>query len=216
MKAIVILSGGMDSTVMLYHLKQTYECFAVSFDYGQRHRKELIFARVTCAKLNIPHKVVDLSSITQLLGGSALTDNIEVPEGHYADENMKSTVVPNRNMIMLSLAVGYAVSIGAENVAYAAHSGDHQIYPDCRLEFVQKLTEVTKIANYQPVWILAPFIHMNKGQIAKLGVELGVDFALTWTCYKGLRRPCGKCGACRERQEAFQFAGVPDPGENND
>lgn len=209
-KAVVIISGGMDSTVLLYKMiANGFKCYALSFDYGQRHRKELEFAKKTCDKLNISHKVVDVTSINQLLQGSSLTSNyIDVPEGHYEHESMKQTVVPNRNAIMLSLAVGYAVSLQAGTVAFGAHGGDHEIYLDCREEFVKALNKSTMIANYQPVRVIAPFLKLDKGDIAILGSELGVNFAQTWTCYKGQDKPCGKCGACRERADAMKKAGI--------
>lgn len=211
-KVILILSGGMDSTTLAYDLvNQGYDVEALSFNYGQRHSKELESAMTTCLKLKIPHKVVDITSINQLLQGSALTSDIDVPEGHYADENMKATVVPNRNMIMISLAVGYAVSQEAKYVATAVHVGDHAIYPDCRKEFIEKLNEVTKIANYRPVELLTPYIDIDKGDIAIKGKELEVEYENSWTCYKGEEKPCGKCGACVERAEAFEKAEIKDP-----
>ena len=210
-KAVVILSGGMDSTTLLYKMiHDGFQCQAVSFDYGQRHKKELEFAKAICEKLSVGHRIVDVSSINQLLQGSALTSDIAVPEGHYAEPTMKQTVVPNRNMIMISLAVGYAVSLEAGTVAFGAHAGDHAIYPDCRKEFVKALNKSTMIANYQPVRVIAPFLNLDKGDIAIIGKELGVDFSNTWTCYKGEDKPCGKCGACVERAEAMKKAGVKE------
>lgn len=212
MKAIVILSGGMDSTTLLYKvLADGYKVEALSFNYGQRHKKELDYAKATCWKLGISHNVVDVSAINSLVQGSALTSDIDVPEGHYAEESMKATVVPNRNMIMLSLATAYAVSRNAEHVFFGAHAGDHEIYPDCRPEFVEKLSAVTQIANYTPVTIHAPFLSMDKGDIAILGKKINVNYSLTWTCYKGLEEPCQKCGACVERAEAFAKANMIDP-----
>ena len=212
-KGVVILSGGMDSTTMLYDFFRIGYVIkgVLSFNYGQRHVKELEYAKKTTAKLNLEHHVVDISNIVGLLGGSALTDNIDVPHGHYEAENMKLTVVPNRNMIMLSIATGYAVSKEADFVAFAAHGGDHAIYPDCRREFVDKLTEATLIANYQPVKILAPYLDIDKGDIAIRGKEIGVPYEDTWTCYEGKERPCLKCGACQERTLAFIKAEISDP-----
>ena len=212
-KAVVILSGGMDSTTLLYKvLDEGFEVTVISYDYGQRHLKELDVARETCKKLNVEHKLIDLTSVSQVMEGSSLTRaSIDVPEGHYADENMKATVVPNRNMIMLSIAVAEAVSIEAESVYFGAHAGDHDIYPDCREEFIEALSKVTEIANYHPVKIKAPFINMDKGDILELGKELDVDYGLTWTCYKGLENPCGKCGSCVERAEGFERVGMIDP-----
>ena len=209
-KAVLLLSGGMDSTTLLYYLlNEGYQVYALSFDYGQKHNRELESAR-KIAKINdIPHQVVDITSINNLLGGSSLTrENIPVPEGHYQDESMKSTVVPNRNMILLSLATGYAVTMGIDRVFYAAHSGDHAIYPDCRPEFFDKVNQVTLISNYQPVVIKAPFLHKTKNEIAGIGRDLGVPFHLTWTCYNGGKYPCGVCGACVERREAMESIGI--------
>jgi len=211
-KVVVILSGGMDSTTLLYKAHNDCEVVSVlSFDYGQRHKKELEYAKANCEKLGLSHKVIDITPINQVMKKSALTDDVDVPEGNYADENMKLTVVPNRNMILLSIAVAEAVSCEASKVFFGAHAGDHTIYPDCRKEFVDKLSEVTKIANWQSVEIEAPFIDMDKGDIAIVGKELNVDYSLTWTCYKGQEKPCGKCGACVERAEAFAKAGIKDP-----
>ena len=204
-KVVVIYSGGMDSfTVLNRAIKDGKQVYALSFDYGQRHVKELSCARAVCKQLAIPHKVIDISAINELLAGSSLTDNIDVPEGHYEAENMKSTVVPNRNMILLSLAVGYAVY-------YGAHSGDHAIYPDCRPEFVQKMNDVCQIANYDPVEIFSPYLHQSKIDILTDGLKMGLDYSQTWTCYNGREKACGKCGACQERLEAFKENNAIDP-----
>lgn len=211
-KAVIILSGGMDSTTLAYDLcDKGFELYALSFDYGQRHKKELKCAETTCDKLGISHHIVDLSSITALVSNSALTGNIDVPEGHYADDNMKLTVVPNRNMIMLSIAIGYAANIGADYVCYGAHAGDHAIYPDCRPEFVQALGKAAALCHFSPVHIYSPYMHMTKGEIARRGDKVAVPFEDTWTCYKGGEEPCGVCGSCVERAEAFEFAGIIDP-----
>ncbi len=145
------------------------------------------------------------------MGATSLTDNIEVPEGHYAADNMKSTVVPNRNMILLSLAVGYAVSLNAQAVYYGAHSGDHFIYPDCRPEFVQKMHDVCQIANYEPIDIISPYLHESKIEILRDGLAMGLDYSKTWTCYNGRAKACGKCGSCQERLEAFSLNQATDP-----
>ncbi len=211
-KIVVIFSGGMDSfTVLNKTIQKGYEVFALSFNYGQRHVKELECAKEICAKLNVAHKIVDISAINQIIGGSALTDNIEVPEGHYESENMKQTIVPNRNMILLSMAVGYAVSIEAEKVYYGAHSGDHAIYPDCRPEFVEKMNAVCQIANYEAVEIVTPYLYESKIAILTDGLAMGLDYSDTWTCYNGREKACGKCGACQERLEAFELNGAVDP-----
>ncbi len=211
-KVVVIYSGGMDSfTVLNRALKDGKEVYALSFDYGQRHVKELECASSVCTSLNIKHKVIDISAINQLLAGSSLTDDIDIPEGHYEAENMKSTIVPNRNMILLSLAVGYAVSVGAAQVYYGAHSGDHAIYPDCRPEFVQKMSDVCQIANYESVEIFSPYLEVNKTAILTDGISMGLDYSNTWTCYNGREKACGKCGACQERLEAFCDNNITDP-----
>ncbi len=211
-KVVVIYSGGMDSYTVLHKAIQAgHDVYALSFNYGQRHVRELECARQVCQELGINHKVVDISAINQILPGSSLTDNIEVPEGHYAADNMKSTVVPNRNMILLSLAVGYAVSLNANAVYYGAHSGDHFIYPDCRPEFVQKMHDVCQIANYEPIDIISPYLHESKIEILRDGLAMGLDYSKTWTCYNGRAHACGKCGSCQERLEAFRLNEATDP-----
>ena len=213
-KVVVIYSGGMDSfTVLNRARKDGKEVFALTFDYGQKHIKEIDYAKRVCAELNIEHKVIDISAINQLLAGSSLTDDIDIPEGHYEEESMKSTVVPNRNMILLSLAVGYAVSKGASKVYYGAHSGDHAIYPDCRPEFVKKMDDVCRIANYDAVEIFSPYLNNTKIDILTDGIKMGLDYSQTWTCYNGRDKACGKCGACQERLEAFELNNVTDPLE---
>lgn len=213
MKSVVIYSGGMDSyTLLALRRHEGDQVAAVSFNYGQRHVKELEYARKVCSQWSVPHHVVDLQCLRPLLKGSALTDDIAVPEGHYADENMKLTVVPNRNMVMLAIATAYAVSIEAEAVFAGVHAGDHAIYPDCRPEFVNAMDAVCRIANYHPVRIHAPLLHVDKGDILRMGLAVpGTDYADTWTCYKGQEKACGKCGSCTERLEAFAKNGVKDP-----
>lgn len=213
-KVVVIYSGGMDSyTVLNKAINSGYAPFALSFNYGQRHLKELDYASQACQQLSVPHKVVDISAINQLLAGSSLTDDIDIPEGHYQEASMKSTVVPNRNMILLSLAVGYAVSIEATKVFYGAHAGDHAIYPDCRPEFVEKMKAVCQIANYEAVDIVTPYINDSKIDILSDGLAMGLDYNLTWTCYNGREKACGQCGACQERLEAFAKNNQVDPLE---
>ena len=211
-KVVVIYSGGMDSfTVLNKALEQGHEVSALSFNYGQRHVRELDVAAKVCEALNIPHKIVDITAINTLLAGSSLTDDIEIPEGHYEESSMKSTVVPNRNMILLSLAIGYAVSEGASAVYYGAHSGDHAIYPDCRPEFVRQMNVVSQLANYEPVEVVAPYLDVDKNAILADGLRMDLNYADTWTCYNGRDKACGKCGACVERLEAFAANGVTDP-----
>lgn len=211
-KVVVIFSGGMDSfTVLNRALKDGKEVYALTFDYGQKHVKEIACASKVCKQLGVAHKVIDISAINQLLAGSSLTDDIEIPEGHYEAENMKSTVVPNRNMILLSLAVGYAVSVKASQVYYGAHSGDHAIYPDCRPEFVMKMNDVCQIANYEAVEIFSPYLTVSKTDILTDGLKMGLSYEDTWTCYNGRDKACGKCGACQERLEAFADNNATDP-----
>lgn len=213
-KAVVIFSGGMDSfTVLNKAIIDGIEVYALSFNYGQRHKKELDYAARACKNLGVHHKIVDISAINQLIGGSSLTSDIDIPEGHYEQETMKSTVVPNRNMILLSMAIGYAVSIEATKVYYGAHSGDHAIYPDCRPEFVVKMNDVSAIANYEPVEIVCPYLMVSKTAILTDGLKMGLDYGQTWTCYNGREKACGKCGACQERLEAFSLNNSQDPLE---
>ncbi len=213
-KAVVVLSGGLDSTTLLYDIKsQGYEVSAISFDYGQKHRRELEGAIKTCQTLGIQHKIADLSVLNDLAPSALTRDDIDVPEGHYADDNMKATVVPNRNMVLLSLATSYAISVGAEKLCYGAHAGDHDIYPDCRKEFIDSMTKSIGLCDWANVKLEAPYWDIDKGDIAIKGKELNVDYSLTWTCYKGLEKACGKCGACVERLEAFEKAEMKDPIE---
>lgn len=210
--AVVIVSGGMDSTTLLYEIARKHKkVFALSFDYNQKHRKELKMARATCSVLQIPHKVCDLRVLNDIAPSALTRSGWAIPEGHYADENMKQTVVPNRNMVMISLALSFAISVKAPMLYYGAHSGDHAIYPDCRPEFVDALAKTALLADWFQVRLEAPYLNMTKGDIAVIGKALGVDYSLTWTCYKGGEAACGKCGACVERQEAFAFAGMIDP-----
>jgi 7-cyano-7-deazaguanine synthase len=212
-KVVIILSGGLDSTTLLYYLHQCndLDVFALSFDYGQKHAKELKMAKMTCRQLNIRHQLVDLSDIGSLFVSSLTDPETQVPEGHYAAENMKSTVVPNRNMIMLSIAMGWAFSIGAKKIYCAVHSGDHAIYPDCRPEFIKAINDIAKVAHYTECTILAPYLFMTKGDIVKEGLKMAVDYSKTWTCYKGHDKACGVCGSCTERLEAFKQNGAVDP-----
>ena len=213
MKTVIVYSGGLDSTVLLYHLREAgHDLHALSIDYGQRHSCELDHATAICAELGITHPTADLSAIQPLLAGSSLTSpEIEVAEGHYSEESMKSTVVPNRNMIFLSVATGHALSIKADQIAYAAHSGDHAIYPDCRNEFVDAMATAIRLADWEQIELIRRFVDWTKADIVRRGAELGVPFAQTWSCYKGGDLHCGRCGTCIERREAFDLAGVVDP-----
>ena len=212
MKTIMILSGGMDSTTLLYKLlAEGKEVKAISFDYGQRHKRELEKAAETCAKLGVEHKIISLDNLKELISNSSLTGDIATPHGHYAAENMKLTVVPNRNMIMASIAIGWAVNLDYDEIATAVHAGDHTIYPDCRPAYIKALATVAEVANFKPINVYTPYLYADKGDIAIDGGKLGVDYALTHTCYEGTEIPCGLCGACQERKEAFDKAGMVDP-----
>lgn len=213
MKTVLVYSGGLDSTVLLYHLLAAgHEVHALSVDYGQRHRCELEQAARLCADVKVHHRTADLSAIQPLLAGSSLTSpEIEVAEGHYTEETMKTTVVPNRNMIFLALATGHGLSIGAKQVTYAAHSGDHAIYPDCRNEFADAMASAIQLCDWNEIELSRPFVDWSKADIVRRGNELNVPFEQTWSCYKGGEIHCGRCGTCIERREAFDLAGVDDP-----
>lgn len=213
MKVVTLMSGGLDSTTLVAKLlHQGHEVVAVGINYGQRHAKELNAARAICKHYDIPYRIVDMENIATFLHGSSQTDpNVPVPHGHYAAENMKATIVPNRNMMMLSIATAIALAEDCQAVAFAAHSGDHAIYPDCRPEFVDALRVAIKQADHTQIDLLAPFIDISKTDIAALGFELNAPLRLTWSCYEGNEVHCGKCGTCVERIEAFTDAGVPDP-----
>ncbi len=219
MKTIVICSGGLDSVTLAYKVAREHELLGlVSFDYGQRHKKELDYAALAAKKLGVPHHVLDMSQIGAHLSGSALTDDVDVPDGHYAEENMKVTVVPNRNAIMLSIGFGIAAAQQADAVAAAVHGGDHFIYPDCRPGFTKSFEAMQKQAldGYANVSLYTPFVEISKGAIVTEGARLNVPFEETWSCYKGGEKHCGRCGTCVERREAFDLAGVEDPTEYAD
>jgi len=212
MRLVLVYSGGLDSTVLLYHLQaEGHEVHCLGVDYGQRHQRELRAGREVCDRLGVEYRLADLAAVRPLHAGSCLTDALEVPTGTYTLENMKSTVVPNRNMILLAVAIGWAVSLRADGVAYAAHAGDHPVYPDCRPEFAEAMARAAALCDWHPVQLLRPFIGWSKDAIVKRGAELGVPFELTWSCYQGRDRHCGRCGTCVERRSAFIRAGIPDP-----
>ena len=213
MKTVLIYSGGLDSTVLLYHLcASDHTVYSLSVDYGQRHKRELKHADKLCRLINVPQKTIDLSAVQPLLEGSSLTSpEIEVAEGHYTEDSMKSTVVPNRNMLLIALAVSYAITLDASQVAYAAHSGDHAIYPDCREEFADAMAQAIRLCDWKSVELIRPFVGWSKSEIVLRGAELGVPFDQTWSCYRGMDIHCGRCGTCIERREAFFLAGLEDP-----
>lgn len=213
MKVVVLVSGGMDSVTALHAAAREHEVVAgLSFDYGSKHNhRELPFASWHCRQLGVPHEIVALEFMDRLFKSDLLKSGGAIPEGHYEAENMKQTVVPFRNGILLSIAAGYAESAGAEGLVIAAHSGDHAIYPDCREDFMRPMAEAIRAGTYAGIEVLRPFIDLRKEGIAAIGAGLGVDFARTWSCYKGGEMHCGKCGTCVERKEAFALAGLPDP-----
>ena len=211
-KVLCIISGGMDSITMLYkYLKDGAEVTAISFDYGQRHKKEIEFARLHCEENGVHLEVCDLSSLTGLISRSSLTNpDIPVPFGHYEAKSMKATVVPNRNMIMISVAAGYAITIECDRLAYGAHSGDHAVYADCRPAFADALGEAIDLCDYSDLKLERPFIDIDKTEVARIGSGLGLDYSATWSCYVGDDIHCGKCGTCVERREALRDAGIED------
>jgi 7-cyano-7-deazaguanine synthase len=212
-KAAVLLSGGMDSVTALYHAAAEHEVTdALSFDYGSKHNhRELPYARLHAERLGVRHTIIPLGFIGAHFASDLLQSGGDVPDGHYEEESMKRTVVPFRNGIMLSIAAGLAESRGSSALVIAAHAGDHAIYPDCREPFMQAMSDAIRLGTYAQVQVLRPFIAMTKSQIAARGAALGVDFAETWSCYKGGARHCGTCGTCVERREAFALAGLADP-----
>lgn len=213
MKVCVLLSGGMDSVTALHHAAQEHEVVsALSFDYGSKHNtSEIPCARWHAAQLGVPHTIITLPFINEHFASDLLQSGGDIPDGHYAEETMKRTVVPFRNGIMLSIAAGFAESRGAAALVIAAHSGDHAIYPDCREPFMEAIAEAIRSGTYEQVRVLRPFIHTDKTGIARRGAALGLDFSKTWSCYKGGSTHCGSCGTCVERREAFLLAGIPDP-----
>ncbi len=215
MKVVVLCSGGMDSVTALHWARREHAVVAaVSFDYGAKHNHcEIPFAAEHVRAISARHEVIALDFVNRLFASDLLKSGGEIPEGHYEAENMRQTVVPFRNAIMLSIACGFAESVGAEGLVIAAHGGDHAIYPDCREEFMRAMGDAMRLGTYAAVKLLRPFITMNKGQIAAAGARLGVDFSRTWSCYVGGAVHCGKCGTCVERREAFAHAGLADPTE---
>lgn len=210
---VIIVSGGMDSTTLLYDWQERI-ALAVSFDYGSNHNaNEIPLAQMHCRRLGIEHITVSMPFIGELFSSSLLSGGDAIPEGHYAADNMKSTVVPFRNGIMLAVAAGLAESRGLRYVLMASHGGDHTIYPDCRGDFVRAMSEATRLGTWPGIEILAPYSDINKTGIALIGKRLGIDYSTTWSCYKGGEKHCGKCGTCVERREALAAAGIKDTTE---
>ena len=214
MKTFVICSGGLDSVSLAHKVAAEHTLLGlVSFDYGQRHVREVAFAASCARRLGVAHRVIDIKSVGAALGGSALTGAAEVPDGHYAEESMKLTVVPNRNAIMLAIAFGLAAGEEAEAVAAAVHGGDHFIYPDCRPAFIEAFQGMQDRAleGMARIALFTPFVNVPKSQIVLEGARYGTPFAETWSCYKGGDTHCGRCGTCVERREAFHIADIEDP-----
>jgi 7-cyano-7-deazaguanine synthase len=216
MKTILIYSGGLDSTVLLYDLinNQGRQVRCLAIDYGQRHVREVEAGRTIARSLGVEHRTADLRALKPFLSGSSQTDPaIPVPHGHYTAESMKTTIVPNRNMLMLSVGIAWAIATKSEEVAYAAHAGDHAIYPDGRDEFASAMNTAALLADWHQVQVVRPFVRLSKADIVELGSRMKVPFEKTWSCYDGGPVHCGLCGTCVERREAFSLAGYPDPTE---
>lgn len=213
MSDLVLLSGGLDSTTLLADRVHAGTArLALSVDYGQRHIREMSAALDIAEHYGIQHEILDLRGWGRLLTGSALTDPaVDVPHGHYADESMKATIVPNRNATLLMAAAGVAISFGCDRVLTAVHAGDHPIYPDCRPGFIGDVNRAVRTGTDHAVSIVAPFVQWTKTDIARHADELGVPIQLTWSCYEGKAEHCGQCGTCVERIEALRDAGVEDP-----
>ena len=208
--SLIVLSGGLDSTTMLYEYRDRI-ALAISFHYGSNHNdREIAFAKLHCKRLHIPHMVISLPFIKEFFHSSLLEGADAIPEGNYDEANMKSTVVPFRNGIMLSIAAGMAENNKLQYIMLANHAGDHTIYPDCRPEFVRAMNDAVKAGTWNGVQLLTPYTHLTKASIASHGKALGIDYSETWSCYKGGEHHCGVCGTCRERIEALKIAGIAD------
>ena len=208
---LVVYSGGLDSYTLLNKAMKKFDRVeAITFNYGQKHNKEIEYAKSNCAELNIKHEVVNLD-LENILAGSALVGDIDIPEGNYDKEKMKQTILPNRNMIMISVAASLVIKNDIEYLWYAAHSGDHEIYPDCRPEFIDKMAAVLEICDYHKIKFEAPFQNLTKNEIVATGLSMNLDYSKTWTCYEGNALACGQCGSCIERLEAFKNNQIEDP-----
>lgn len=211
--SVIIVSGGMDSITLLYDKKDEI-ALGISFDYGSNHNaKEIPLAEMHCRRLGIKHITINLDFMHRYFKSSLLEGAEAIPEGHYADDNMKSTVVPFRNGIMLSIAIGIAESNNLKKVLIANHGGDHTIYPDCRPEFIKAIDAAAYAGTFVNAHVKAPYTNITKGDIARIGKQLGLDYTETWSCYKGGDKHCGKCGTCVERKEALAEAGIKDATE---
>lgn len=212
MKGTLIYSGGSDSYTLLHFMRAgDIEVEAVSFNYYQRHYRELTYARAECERLGVKRTVLEIPFLNTLSKKSALTSAVPVPEGNYTDESMKQTVVPNRNMIMLSIAAAYALNNDCDVLSYGAHAGDHDIYPDCRTTFIQHMADALNVCDWRKLQLFVPFAGMDKRAIYSWGLQHGLNYAHAWSCYKGDERACGRCGACVERLHAFHDIGERDP-----
>ena len=211
-RTVVIFSGGLDSTTLLYHLREAgHELAALSVNYGQRHSRELSCAQTICRDIGVDLTTLNLSGLTQIFGSNSLSDStVAVPEGSYQRDTMQQTTVPNRNMILLSIAAGWAISNNYQAVAFGAHSGEYTPYPDCRPEFTEAMDRAVQLCDWQPLRILAPFVEWAKSDIVRRGAELNVPFHATWSCYVGGDKHCGRCGTCLDRKLAFEKSGISD------
>lgn len=219
-REVLVFSGGLDSTTLLWDLLRAgRDVAALSVMYGQRHAREVVAAQKVVQEAKdvfgrhrVSHTVISLRDLCAVMTGSSQTDlSVPVPHGHYEDETMRSTVVPNRNMVFLSVAIAQAISLGSTRVLYGAHAGDHAIYPDCRSAFVEAMQQVAQVCHYTPIDLAAPYLRMTKADIVTVGLDLGAPYHMTWTCYEGGTLACGRCGSCQERLAAFATVGVPDP-----
>lgn len=212
-KALIVISGGLDSVVALYQAVNTYDVeLGVSFNYGSKHNhKEIPFAKYHCVRMGVRHLSVNLDFINDYFTSTLLRSGGIIPDGHYTDDAMKQTVVPFRNGIMLSVAAGMAESLDINKLIIGAHADDHGIYPDCRENFIKAMSNAVSLGTYNGVEVIAPFLAMKKSEIVSVGNSLGVDFSKTWSCYKGKEKHCGTCGTCVARKEAFNVAEVKDP-----
>lgn len=212
-RTVVIFSGGLDSTTLLYHLKDAgHELAALAVNYGQRHSRELNCARDICQTIGVELTTLELSGLAQVFGRNSLSDSsVEIPKGNYQQDSMQQTTVPNRNMILLSIATGWAISNDYQTVAFGAHSGEYTPYPDCRPEFAEAMNIAAQLCDWKPLHIVAPFVDWTKSDIVRRGADLGVPFESTWSCYVGGQKHCGRCGTCLDRKLAFKGSGSDDP-----